>query len=114
MKRKRMAKLNSIPPPFKKKEISQKLRRICQENDVILLAILGAYVRGKPTPKSELDVLIKFDKFKEKSLLDLIRAEHEMTKIFKRKVDLVTEGSLSPYLKKDILKSMRVVYEKRG
>jgi predicted nucleotidyltransferase len=57
--------------------------------------------------------LIKFDKTKEKSLLNLIHAENELKKLFKRKVDLLTIASISPYMREEVLNSMRVIYEKR-
>lgn len=107
-----MVKINSLPIKFRKKNIGDQLDRICEENDVVFLALFGSFAQGRETAKSDLDLLVKFDKSKGKSLLDLIRAQRQMKKVFRRKVDLVTENSLSPYLKKNILKSLRVIYER--
>jgi predicted nucleotidyltransferase len=68
---------------------------------------------GEIKKKSDVDILIKFDQTKGKSLLDLIHAESQLKKLFRRKVDLLTIGSISPYLREEVLNSMKVIYEKR-
>jgi uncharacterized protein len=42
-----------------------------------------------------------------------VRLERELSEALGRKVDLLTEGALSPYLRERILQEMRVVYGKR-
>ena len=46
-----------------------------------------------------------------KSLLDLVRSEREFSERLGRKVDLLTENALSPYLRESILRQTTVVYE---
>lgn len=108
-----MIKIENIPKQFNKKTLQEKLKNICEKNDVILLALFGSFVRGEQKKKSDIDMLIKFDESKEKSLLDLIHIENELKKIFRRKVDLLTQESISPYLRNEITSSMKVIYEKR-
>ena len=108
-----MVKNNSLPPVFRKKDIQDKLEKVCQDYDVLSLALFGSFVNGKPTLRSDVDLLVEFRNRQEKGLLHLIRAERAMRGVFKRKVDLVTQGSLSPYFRKGVLKSMRVIYERR-
>ena len=57
------------------------------------------------------DQIIKTKKIKEddKSLLDLINIENTLSDKFGIKVDLVTEGSMSPYIKPYILKDLKVI-----
>lgn len=107
-----MVKMNSLPARFRKKAVGDQLNRICEQNDVVFLALFGSFAKNRQTVRSDVDLLVKFDKLKDKSLLDLIRAEREMKKVFHCKVDLVTEKSLSPYLRKNVLKSLRVIYER--
>ena len=107
-----MVKINYLPQEFRRKTVKEKLERVCEENDIVFLALFGSFAVGKPNKKSDVDILVKFDEAKRKTLLDLIHTENEMKKLFKRDVDLLTEGSLGPYLKNNILKSMRVVYER--
>jgi predicted nucleotidyltransferase len=44
--------------------------------------------------------------------LDLVRIEREFSEKLRRKVDLLTEGALSPYLRDRILSEAKVVYER--
>ena len=51
-------------------------------------------------------------KFKEKkSLLALVRLERELGMALGRKVDLLTEAAISPYLHDRIMKDLQVIYE---
>ncbi len=104
--------VKNLPSKFDTKLLREKIKRICEANDITFLALFGSFATGKATKTSDVDLIVKFDKKKEKSLLDLIHAENEMKKVFKRKVDLLTVSGLSPYLRENILSSMRVVYER--
>ena len=50
---------------------------------------------------------------KRKSLFAVVRLERELSEALGRKVDLLTESALSPYLQERILNDMRVVYGER-
>lgn len=84
---------------------------ICRQNDVSMVGIFGSMARGEATKKSDIDLIVRFSK--RKSLLSLVRLERELSEALGRRVDLLTEAALSPYLRERILKEMRVVYGKR-
>ena len=84
---------------------------ICRQNDVSMIGVFGSMARGEAKKKSDIDLIVRFSK--RKSLLAVVRLERELTEALGHKVDLLTEGALSPYLREHILKEMRVVYEKR-
>lgn len=84
---------------------------ICRQHDVSMIGIFGSMVRGDAKKQSDIDLLVRFSK--RKSLLGVVRLERELSEALGRKVDLLTEGALSPYLRDRILKEMRVVYGKR-
>lgn len=109
----KMVEIKNLPPQLKKKGLEEKLVKICEENDIVFMAIFGSFVRGEEKKKSDIDIAIEFDKQKPKSLLDLVHVENELSKIFKKKVDLGIFSSLSPYVIEDVKKEMQVVYEKR-
>ena len=90
----------------------EKLLETCKNNDIVFLAIFGSFVTGDFTKKSDIDLLARFSK--PKSLLDLVRIERVFSEVLGRKTDLLTEASISPYLKDRIKNEMEVVYERAG
>jgi hypothetical protein len=107
-----MIEIENLPLPLRKESTEEKLAKICEENNVTFLAIFGSFVRGKQRKRSDIDMVIEFDKSKGKTLLDLVHLEYELTKIFKRKVDLGIFSSISSYIIEDVKKEMQVIYEK--
>jgi uncharacterized protein len=88
---------------------TQRLINICRENGVSKVGVFGSMVRGEATTDSDIDLLIEFDS--RKSLLALVRLEHELSTALERNVDVQTEAALSPYLKDQILSDLQVIYE---
>ncbi len=88
---------------------TDKLIRICQQNDVAMVGVFGSMARGEATKQSDIDLLVKFSK--RKSLLALVRLERELSAALGRKVDLLTEAAISPYLRDRIKQEVRVIYE---
>ena|SRR3989344_4425894 len=82
--------------------IAKKAIPLLRKNNVVKAGIFGSYARGEARKKSDVDILIK-QKGKN-SLLGLVRLERELERCLGRKVDLLTYGGLSPYLKDRILK----------
>jgi predicted nucleotidyltransferase len=105
--------IQNLPEELRKKGVEEKLAEICRKNDIVFMAVFGSFARGEQNRRSDIDIAVEFDRNSEKSLLDLVRIENELRKIFRRKVDLVVLRSLSPYIIEDIKKEMWVIYEKR-
>lgn len=105
--------IKSLPKELRKKGLEEKLAGICKKEDIIFMAVFGSFIRGQQTKKSDIDIAIEFAKNSGKSLLDLVRIEDELTRIFKRKVDLGIFSSLNPHIIEDVKKEMQIIYEKR-
>jgi hypothetical protein len=105
--------IENLPRQLRKKGLEEELVKICEENDIIFMAIFGSFVRGEQNKKSDIDVAIEFNKNKPKSLFDLVHVENELSKLFKRKVDIGIFSSLNPHIMRDVKKEMRIIYEKR-
>ena len=88
-----------------------RLIAICRKNDVSLIGVFGSVARGEATEKSDIDLLVRFSG--RKSLLALVRLERELSAALNRKVDLLTEPAISPYLRDGILHDLQVIYEAR-
>jgi predicted nucleotidyltransferase len=87
----------------------EKLVKLCEKNEIAFLGIFGSFVRGRPTADSDMDLLVRFST--RRSLLDLIRIEREFSETLGRSVDLVTEPSISPYLRDRIKAEVEVIYD---
>jgi len=105
--------IQNLPEKLRRKGLEEKLAEICRKNDIVFMAIFGSFVRGEGDRRSDIDIAIEFERNSEKTLLDLVRIENELRKVFKRKVDLGIFSSLSPYVIEDVKKEMRIIYEKR-
>ncbi len=86
-----------------------KIINICRQNDISMIGIFGSTARGEATESSDIDLVVKLSK--PKSLLSLVRIERNLSEALGKKVDLLTEGAISPYLKDRILKELMVIYE---
>jgi predicted nucleotidyltransferase len=104
--------VEKLPKVLRKRGLEEKLGEICRKNDIVFLAVFGSFVRGEQNRKSDIDIAIEFDQSKGKTLLDLVRLEDELSKLFKRKVDLGVFSSLNPYIAEDVKREMLVIYEK--
>ena len=89
---------------FKKERIKDLLKR----NNVIMLGLFGSYARSEESEESDIDLIIKFSK--NNGLLSLIKLKRELSEILGKKVDLLTENSISPYIRKNIMKDLKVIY----
>lgn len=87
---------------------TKKLQEICLHNDVTMVGVFGSVARGEATEQSDIDLLVRFSK--RKSLLELVRLEREVATALGRKVDLLTESAISPYLRDKVRRELRVVY----
>ena len=85
-----------------------KLIKICRENDAEMVSVFGSVARGEDTSASDIDLLVKFAK--RKSLLDIVKLERELSAGLGKKVDLLTEAAISPYMRDRILSELKVIY----
>ena len=86
-----------------------KLIEICRENDAAMVGVFGSAARGEDTFASDIDLMVKFSR--RKSLLDIVKLERELSTVLGKRVDLLTEAAISPYLRDRILSELKVIYE---
>jgi uncharacterized protein len=86
------------------------ISELCEDHDIAFLGVFGSVARGEATLESDIDLLVRFRT--PKSLLDLVRIERDFAERLGRPVDLVTEASISPYLRDRIRSDLRPLYER--
>jgi predicted nucleotidyltransferase len=83
------------------KKIKEKSKEIKRYN-VKKIGLFGSYVKNKQHKKSDIDILVTFNKETFDNYMDLLFL---LEKIFRRKIDLVIEKDLHPeldYVKKEV------------
>ena len=92
------------------KEINEVLRKhkeeLYKKYKVKEIGIFGSIIRGEQRKRSDIDILVEFEEVPD--LLKFIEIERYLTRILKKKVDLVRKEGIRPELKDIILEE--VVY----
>ncbi|MCI0521170.1 MAG: nucleotidyltransferase family protein [Chloroflexi bacterium] len=90
---------------------TEKLIEICRQNDVVKVGVFGSMARGEANEASDIDLIVEFSR--RTSLLALVGFERKLSVALGRKVDVLTEAALSPYLRDRIMGECQVIYEAR-
>ncbi|MFQ3674927.1 MAG: nucleotidyltransferase family protein [Endomicrobiia bacterium] len=93
------------------KSFLEKISNIIRNNKEILIrdykvksiGLFGSCVRKEQTKKSDIDILVEFS---EPVGLKFFALENYLSKILRKKVDLVTKKAIKPVIKKEILKEV--------
>jgi uncharacterized protein len=72
------------------------------------LGLFGSFSRGEANPNSDVDVLVGF-RPDAKTYDNLFEVGEALEEVFQRKIDLVTEDGLSPYIGPTILREVKYV-----
>ena len=75
------------------------------------IGLFGSVARGEERQDSDIDVLVEFSEVK--SLFEMVGIELDLADVLGKKIDLVTEGNLSPYIKDKVMKDLVVIYDER-
>jgi len=78
------------------------IRRIAASHGAHRLRIFGSVARGEGRPDSDLDLLLELEPGRD--LLDLVAIKLDIRELLGRDVDVVTEASISPYMREGILR----------
>lgn len=88
-----------------------KIAGFCRRWKITEFALFGSALREDFHTKSDVDVLVTFEKNAPWSLLDIVQMQEELKEIFGREVDLVEKDALrNPFRRRAILRDSRVVY----
>ncbi len=90
---------------------TDELMALCRRYGVRRIAVFGSAARGETTEASDIDLLVEFSR--PISLLQMVALERQLSEALGRRVDLLTEAAISPYLRDRIKKDLRVIYEAR-
>lgn len=94
--------------------IQQKSKPLFEKYRIKQAAVFGSVATGKDTKDSDIDLLVSYMPNAKKSFFVHLKLEGELSETLGRKVDLVTDKGLSPFIKDRVLKEKRDIYVHKG
>ena len=88
---------------------SDVLAEFCRRHHIRQLSLFGSVLRDDFGPESDVDILVEFEPGHVPGLA-FFSIEEELSRLLGRKVDLNTEGFLSPYIRDEVLSEAEVHY----
>jgi uncharacterized protein len=90
----------------------QTLHRLCEKYDIKTMYVFGSATTADFNESSDIDILISFKEIPFDKYTDNYFELHEkLEELFQRKVDLLTERSLSnPYFIRSVEKTKQLLY----
>ncbi len=93
------------------------LLKICEERQIVELALFGSVLRDDFDNDSDIDLLVTFAQNAKISFFDLDDIENQFSLLFNRQVDVVTkkaiENSHNWIRKQNMLGNSKVIYEQK-
>jgi predicted nucleotidyltransferase len=86
---------------------SRLILEIAQRHGARGVRVFGSYARGEQVEGSDLDLLVELEP--QRDLFDLVELKRELEERLRRRVDVVTENGLSPYIRAKVLKEARAL-----
>ena len=91
----------------------KKLQNYFSSQPVRKAFLFGSFVRNEELPESDIDILVELDESVRMGLVKFISMQIDLEELFHKKVDLLEEGGVSKYLKPNIDREKKLVYEKK-
>lgn len=90
-----------------REKIHKQLPLLRKKYHVRKIGIFGSFARGEQKKGSDLDILVEFET--PIGFFDFIRLENLLSRVLRRKVDLVSRRAIKPAVKKEIIKEVQYV-----
>ena len=90
----------------------QKLQNYFVDQPVLKVWLFGSMSRGEAMDGSDVDLLVKFDPVAKVGLFQHAAMVDELETLIHRDVDLVTEGTLFPWVEETVNSEKILIYER--
>jgi uncharacterized protein len=91
-----------VKPSQKIRQHQQKIQELAQQFGIKNLRIFGSVAKGEDTENSDLDLLVEASP--TTTLFDILGLQIELEELLNIKVDVVTDNSLPPKFKDEVLR----------
>ena len=95
------------------RKIVETIEKSAYKKDIREVFLFGSYAYGNPTPESDVDILVDFEPESPITYFDLSDIQSSLEIATKRKVDVLTPGSISKFIRNDVFSKMQRIYVKR-
>lgn len=93
-------------------EMFAKVQTYLKSMPVLQAWVFGSFARREETPRSDLDLLIKYDRTQKVSLLDISKYILDLEAAIGREVDLIEYRSLKPFAVQSAERDKYLIYER--
>ncbi len=91
------------------KTIKAKAIPILKNYGVSRAYLFGSFARGEQNQNSDIDFLVEYNSDAERTLFKAAELKYELEDTLQRKVDVLTEAAISPYIRPYVLKDKLVI-----
>ena len=95
-------------------EMIPKIQQYLASQPIEKAWLFGSCSRGEETPKSDVDLLVRYQDSDSMSLFDISGIMVNLKKIIKRPVDLIEEDCLLPFASKSANRDKILIYERKS
>lgn len=88
------------------------IRTFFKTQPVVKAWLFGSYARGEENASSDVDILVEFDRNAKVGLLQHAKIICLLEELLHKRVDLVPENGVYPYIKEHINKEKILIYER--
>ncbi len=81
----------------------EQILRIATRHGAHDVRVFGSVAREEAEPASDVDILVRLES--GRSLIDLIAVKQDLEDLLDRTVDVVTEASISPHIRDQVIQS---------
>ncbi|MFN3996727.1 type VII toxin-antitoxin system MntA family adenylyltransferase antitoxin [Algoriphagus sp.] len=89
----------------------KQIKQYFKDKPVLKAYLFGSFSREQASADSDIDILVELD-YSQKIGLKFFRMQNELEGILDHKVDLVSNGALSPLIKPQVVRDRKLLYEK--
>lgn len=93
-------------------DIKYKVSPYFEHQPVNAAYLFGSFSRGEEKKDSDVDIIVVLDKSQHVGLFKLSQMNIDLENILKRRVYLVSDGSLKSYVTTDVDKDKILIYER--
>lgn len=88
----------------------EQIADLCRRYRVREMALFGSAARGELRTDSDIDVVVELQPNHGLGLFEFDELQTELSRVFGRRVDLVSKSGLKPRIRPFVLRDARVIY----